>query len=287
MSWLREKITEAEREGLVLFNDAVQSAYQAHKDKLQPFDPDEKIKNYTNMLEDAIKSNSPIVPDRFIINPIPTYTLLFLLVIIILWFGCNNAAKEIVKEDAIYKRERAVNLGVLPYLSSKFFVLSFITAVQALLLMVLVFGPLEYFHYQFETSRPYPLYHLDYLEQYGVLVLLGMTGVALGLFISALVRNPDQANTLIPYVLIPQVILGGGVLVINSGLLMVIAMLLSPAYWAFRAIRTGEAELPVDFPVRMDYDDTLWIPLAIMAGQMILLLVGTMWLLHRKDARRE
>ena len=36
---------------------------------------------------------------------------LFLVSIIVLWSGCNNAAKEIVKEEAIYGRERAVNLG--------------------------------------------------------------------------------------------------------------------------------------------------------------------------------
>jgi ABC-type multidrug transport system ATPase subunit len=38
------------------------------------------------------------------LNPRYTYMLLFILVTIVLWFGCNNAAKEIVKEEAIYGR---------------------------------------------------------------------------------------------------------------------------------------------------------------------------------------
>ena len=62
----------------------------------------------------------PVVPDSDMVNPSYTYTLLFILVMIVMWFGCNNAAKEIVKEEAIYGRERAVNLGILPYLGSKF-----------------------------------------------------------------------------------------------------------------------------------------------------------------------
>src|SRR5262249_5330878 len=75
-----------------------------------------------------LRIEGPVVPDHEGINPRYTYVLLFILVMIVLWCGCNNAAKEIVKEEAIYGRERAVNLGILPYLASKFLVLSIITA---------------------------------------------------------------------------------------------------------------------------------------------------------------
>ena len=68
----------------------------------------------------ALNEVSPVVPGKDFIDPTYTYMLLFIVVIIVLWFGCNNAAKEIVKEEAIYGRERAVNLGILPYLASKF-----------------------------------------------------------------------------------------------------------------------------------------------------------------------
>src|SRR5262249_32786698 len=37
----------------------------------------------------------PVVPEKEGINPRYTYMLLFILVMIVLWFGCNNAAKEI------------------------------------------------------------------------------------------------------------------------------------------------------------------------------------------------
>ena len=37
-------------------------------------------------------------------------TIDFLLVVSALWFGCSGAAQQIVKERAIYRRERLVNL---------------------------------------------------------------------------------------------------------------------------------------------------------------------------------
>ena len=47
------------------------------------------------------------------------------------WFGCNNAAKEIVKERAIYTRERDFNVRVGSYYCSKFLLLMFFSGLQA------------------------------------------------------------------------------------------------------------------------------------------------------------
>jgi energy-coupling factor transporter ATP-binding protein EcfA2 len=49
-----------------------------------------------------------------------TVNLMFLLAVSSFWFGCNNAAKEIVKERTIYTRERDFNLLVSSYYASKF-----------------------------------------------------------------------------------------------------------------------------------------------------------------------
>ena len=47
----------------------------------------------------------PVVPEKTMIDPTYTYMLLFMVVIIVLWFGSSNAAKEIVKEEAVYGRD--------------------------------------------------------------------------------------------------------------------------------------------------------------------------------------
>jgi ABC-type multidrug transport system ATPase subunit len=217
-------------------------------------------------------------------NPRYTYMLLFVLVMIVLWFGCNNAAKEIVKEEAVYGRERAVNLGIVPYLASKFVVQSAITALHALLLMVILYGTLELLaRFVPGHSAPSPAFRLGYAAQFGVLVLLSMTGVALGLLLSACVATPDRANALLPYVLIPQMILGGGFLGVSGGLLGLLAMTLSPVYWAYRAVHLGASQLPASFPGRVDYPDGVALPVAALLIQMALLLLLTAWALRRKE----
>ncbi|MDR1485715.1 MAG: FHA domain-containing protein, partial [Planctomycetaceae bacterium] len=57
--------------------------------------------------------------------------VIFLMVISCIWFGCNNTAKEIVKERNIYSRERDVNLSPVAYYFSKLFFFSVIGILQA------------------------------------------------------------------------------------------------------------------------------------------------------------
>jgi ABC-type multidrug transport system ATPase subunit len=217
-------------------------------------------------------------------SPRYAYMLLFVLVMIVLWFGCNNAAKEIVKEEAVYGRERAVNLGILPYLASKFVVQSVITSLHALLLMVILYGTLELLaRFVPGNSVPSPAFRLGYAAQFGVLVLLSMTGVALGLLLSACVVTPDRANALLPYVLIPQMILGGGFIGVGGGLLYLLAVTLSPVYWAYRAVHLGANQLPASFPGHVDYPDGLALPCAALLAQTALLLLLTAWFLRRKE----
>jgi ABC-type multidrug transport system ATPase subunit len=229
--------------------------------------------------------NGPVIPDGEIVNPRFTYMLLFILVMIVLWFGCNNAAKEIVKEEAIYGRERAVNLAILPYLASKFLVLTVITAFHALVLMALLYGGLDLGHRFFPgfCTLPDAGHYLALVPQFGVLVLLAMAGVALGLLLSACVSSPDRANALLPYVLIPQMILGGGILSADSGVLHYLAVSLSPVYWAYRAVHCGAHELPRSFPFHVPYADDVTLPCQALLIQTAVLLLLTAWFLRRKS----
>ena len=219
------------------------------------------------------------------LNPRNSYILLFMLVVVVMWFGCNNAAKEIVKEEAIYNRERAVNLGILPYLASKFFVLSLVTTLHAFLLMAIVYGTLELRARVLPGYTAPPLeFRLDYLTLFLILALLATAGVAFGLLLSACVASPDRANALLPYVLIPQLILGGGFLSVREGMLPILAMILSPVYWAYRAVHLGANLLPDTVPGRVDYPDSIWLPIMALTAQAVVLLAMTFWSLRRKEA---
>lgn len=121
---------------------------------------------------------------------------LFFAYVATLWFGCSNAAQEIVKELPIYRRERLVGVGAHAYLLSKFTFLTAITWLQAALLYtVLQMG---------EQG-------LDGTAYWQLLALGGiaLAAVGIGSAISALARSVMQAVIVVPLVLIPQILFSG------------------------------------------------------------------------------
>ena len=65
---------------------------------------------------------------------------MFLLAVSSFWFGCNNAAKEIVKERIIYTRERDFNLRIGSYYASKLLLLTAFSWLQTILLFTIVWS---------------------------------------------------------------------------------------------------------------------------------------------------
>lgn len=122
----------------------------------------------------------------------PKNTILFLLALTAVWFGCSNAAREIVKERGIYLRERLVNLRILPYVLSKVVVLMGLAAVQCVLFLAIL-------DRWFGIPGSAPLLFAGMLAA-------SLVGILLGLALSAVVATPDRAMTLLPILLIPQVL---------------------------------------------------------------------------------
>ncbi len=153
-------------------------------------------------------------------------TVLFLMAFSAIMFGCVNAIREFVKEGAIYKRERAVNLGILPYMFSKMAVLGVLCLFQSVVLVVLinVFDP-------FGHSIVLP----PFLEVYITIVLTSFAGLMLGLMISALAPTSDRATSLVPIILIPQVIFSGAIFPLTSWGLQILAVFF-PVRWSMAAL---------------------------------------------------
>ncbi len=154
------------------------------------------------------------------------WTLLFLMAFAAILFGCVNAVREIVKEAVIYKRERSVNVGILPYMFSKIVVLGVLSLVQTLILMafVSVFDPFSH-----------SIFLPSFLEIYITLALTSLAGMMLGLMVSALAPNNDRAAGIIPLLLLPQVIFSGAVFPLTSYSLQIIGMII-PVRWAMGAL---------------------------------------------------
>ena len=72
----------------------------------------------------------------------------FLSVVAVLWFGCSNAAQQIVSELAIFRRERVCGLGLNVYLQSKLLFTLGLTSIQALLLFIVVTATAHLIHHE-------------------------------------------------------------------------------------------------------------------------------------------
>jgi ABC-type multidrug transport system ATPase subunit len=129
----------------------------------------------------------------FVAKVVDNTTLLFLLEFSCMWFGCTNAAKEIVKEADIYRMERHYSLHPVAYYLSKVVVLSIMSLIQASIL---------YFPVKIICQIPGDIFY-----QFFTLGSLTIVGVTIGLVISCVAITVDVSTTLVPIVMIPQFIL--------------------------------------------------------------------------------
>ena len=71
-----------------------------------------------------------------------------------------------------------------------------------------------------------------------------------------------------------------------DGVLYLLAVVLSPVYWAFRAVRRGTHDLPDYSGYQTDYSDDPLLAGSVLVVQLMVLLILTAWFLRRKDVQR-
>jgi ABC-type multidrug transport system ATPase subunit/pSer/pThr/pTyr-binding forkhead associated (FHA) protein len=162
-----------------------------------------------------------VVPDKS-----PRDFPYFVMALVAIWFGTSVASREIIRERAVYTRERMVNLRLLPYVGSKLFVLALIVSLQCLLL----YGSLKFMHYTGLMSVPGWA-----IPQITIVLITAMVGIALGLFISAIVKTSEMATSMVPLILIPQILFSGLVGVPQNTARVISTVI--PATWAFDGIK--------------------------------------------------
>jgi ABC-type multidrug transport system ATPase subunit/pSer/pThr/pTyr-binding forkhead associated (FHA) protein/ABC-type multidrug transport system permease subunit len=140
-------------------------------------------------------------------------TLLFMAFAVVL-LGCLNGVREIVKEEAIYRRERAVNLGIAPYMFSKIVIQGLLALIQCALIVLIVNAKTPFVH---STLFP-PL-----IEIYITLALTALAGLMLGLTISAISPNADRAMSFVPLILVPEILFSGAIFTLDNPLFQFIS----------------------------------------------------------------
>lgn len=121
-----------------------------------------------------------------------TDSLYFVLTLTAVWCGCINACREIVKERAIFARERLFGLSCSAYVLSKAKVLLALGLVQVVSLLAIV---------EVKIGLKGAL-----LWQLVALILSAAAGTGLGLLISALARRQERAVAAVPLLILPQIL---------------------------------------------------------------------------------
>ncbi|MGH3274092.1 MAG: FHA domain-containing protein [Streptosporangiaceae bacterium] len=157
-------------------------------------------------------------------------SVLLVLVIGACFIGAANAVRELVKERAIYTRERAAGLSAGAYLLSKLLILAAVSAIQALILVGI--GLL---------GRELPatgsfLRQLPLVELLTAMAVLAIVSMTLGLLISAIVNSSDKTMPLLVVGVMFQVILTGGIFPVAGKAGLEQIAWISPSRWGFAAV---------------------------------------------------
>ena len=192
--------------------------------------------------------------------------------------GVANAVRELVKERPIYARERAAGLSPGIYLASKLAVLSLISAVQAVVLVLIGLA-----------GRPLPRHGVvltaaPLAELMLGIAVLAVASMAAGLLISAVVNSSDKTMPLLTVAVLAEVVLSGGVFRLNGKAGFEQLSWLSPSRWGFGAAASTSDLNQVTPPPPGNTPDPLWrhsprIWLLAMAMQVALtaVLAGLAW----------
>ena len=207
--------------------------------------------------------------------------LLLILVIGAVFVGQANAVREIVKEQAIYRRERAAGLSAGIYLLSKILVLGVITGVQALVLVIVGIA-----------GRKMPAHGAlmpPLLELMFATAGLAIACMALGLLVSASVSTPEKTMPLLVLLSLAQVILCGGLVTLPGTIGLEQLSWVAPSRWGMAAAASTIDLNVLQPPEPGVVADSLWRhnagtwlkDMGVMAGLGLSFLVIAWWRLEQ------
>ncbi|MEU8401438.1 FHA domain-containing protein [Nonomuraea sp. NPDC048892] len=163
--------------------------------------------------------------------------------------GSANAVRELVKERAIYQRERAVGLSRSAYLCSKLLVLGVITVAQGVVLTYVAMLNVK----TYDTG----VFTAPMIELSLAVALLSFTAMTVGLLISALAKTSETTMPLLVLVTLVQLVFCGALVHLDDKPVMEQLSWLVPARWALAAL-AATLDVGQLIPHISDPPDPLW-----------------------------
>ena len=172
-------------------------------------------------------------------------SVLFIMAVSAVWFGSTNAAREIVGELPIYKRERMYNLKLIPYIFSKITVLSFFSIIQSF-----VFIYILYFYY---GDSDFDIFFNNPFSSFIWMSFLTISSTFLGLLLSAIFDTSEKVLAVVPIVLIPQIMLAGLVAKIGSKTVEFVSYM-TFTRWGIEGFGNIQGDIVTDNPLNKTAD---------------------------------
>lgn len=174
-----------------------------------------------------------IVPAKHGLHAIPGQpnqdapSVIMVLILCACFMGMANSVREIVKEKAIYRRERAIGLSITAYLGSKIIVLALLSAPQAVVFTLIgVLG----------RTPSKGVLAPSLVEILVAVVITALASVMLGLVVSAMVDNADKTMPLLVLITMGQLVVSGGLVPISGKPGLQQVSWLFPARWGYAAV---------------------------------------------------
>lgn len=242
-----------------------------------------------SLLSRAVPGESGLSATAAAMNGDPqTRQLLLVLVMGATLMGTAASIRELVKERAIYRRERAIGLSIPAYFASKLVLLGVVTALQATVFTVL--GLLG--HNDIDDPL---LVDPGTVEILVAVLAVTFASMLTGLLISAAIDNADRGMPLMVVLIMVQLVLCGGLFSVYGRPVLEQIAWLVPARWGY-SMAAASAGLRVDpSPTNpnpdqdpaWEHDITIWtVDLGLVLVQSIVLSAAILFFLARLDPRR-
>ncbi|MFI9271965.1 FHA domain-containing protein [Kitasatospora sp. NPDC052896] len=203
---------------------------------------------------------STVVPATYGLQPNPrgsnnaAGTIMLVLAIGACFSGAANSVRELIKERAIYERERATGLSRSAYLMSKIIVLGFFSILQGTIIAAVGF-----------STRKLPTEGLIFKNAPAVemaigIILLSFASMMFGLVISSLVKTAEKTMPLLVMFAIVQVVFTGCLFQLFDKAGLAQFAWLMPARWGVAVVGTtlDLGHLMVLDPTHLNEHDGLW-----------------------------
>ncbi|MFF2039683.1 FHA domain-containing protein [Kitasatospora sp. NPDC058170] len=159
-------------------------------------------------------------------------TIMLILAIGACFSGSANSVRELIKERAIYERERATGLSRSAYMMSKIIVLGFFSVIQGAIISAVGFLPRKL------PEHGLIVKDLPVIEMTIGMILLSFAAMMFGLMISALVKTAEKTMPLLVMFAIVQVVFTGCLFQIFGKPGLEQAAWLMPARWGTGMVAT-------------------------------------------------